>query len=109
MPPPVPQKPWHLASAPPVACPPAVPEDPPERPPKVPAPAFSSPPEYCRQCGVVHVVGAAAIGAVKTSEWAVVENMDKVPVFQIATGDAHGAILAGGKRKGRVFEARSRL
>lgn len=60
----------------------------------------SDPPDYCSLCGVLYAFGSAATSEKKIGEPSVVEGMGSVAAFQVASGDSHGAILAGGKRAG---------
>ena len=116
-PPPLPPKPSHLADAAPGQLPRAPPGLPPSLPPRPralapraekPAPtgvqqqsaAPASPPEHCLACGLVFAFGSAATTEKKTGEPSIVDSMESVAAFQVAVGDTHGAILAGGKRAG---------
>ena len=106
-----------MSGAPPTRAPPAKPPPIPPRPSHLASPAkppldlslvrperhtalLTSPPEHCAQCGVVYALGAAAAAALKAGEAAIVDNMERVAAFQVAAGDAHGAILASGRRAG---------
>jgi len=93
-PPPLPPKPAHLAERADAA--PAAP--PPCR--AVPQRKHEAPPDYCARCGVAYTFGSAATSERKAGEPSVVDGMERVAVFQIAAGEAHGALLAGGKRAG---------
>ena len=96
-PPPLPPKPSHISSQ---GMPPSLPL--PSRPPPsvVSRRQHSDPPDYCNLCGVLYSFGSAATSEKKIGEPSVVEGMGSVAAFQVASGDSHGAILAGGKRAG---------
>lgn len=64
------------------------------------APALSASPEYCLRCGLVYAFGSPATTEKKAGEPSLVDSMEHVAAFQIAAGDSHGAILAGGTRAG---------
>jgi len=100
-PPPLPPKPSYLASnAPPTHALPTAPRRPPVARGEPLRPVLPTSPEHCLRCGVVYAFGSAATTEKKAGEPSLVDSMEHVAAFQVAAGDSHGAILAGGARAG---------